>query len=269
VGGRSIIALPSTAKAGTISRIVPTLTDGAGVVTTRAEVDTIVTEYGIAELKGRTVRERALALISVAHPDFRADLLAAAKARHYVTLEQIEWPEGQRPYPVELISDARFGDLDIHFRPLRPSDERLLREFFYTHSAETVYYRYHSRLKSLQPQQIQQFCTIDYDQQMALAGFVTEGEAERMVAVGRYFVDPPPATSAEVAFTVHDALQGRGIGRYLLGRITAIARERSIDSFIAYVLPTNVRMLNVFQHAGLAMDSRLEKGVYTVTLRLA
>ncbi len=170
---------------------------------------------------------------------------------------------------VELISDARFGDLDIHFRPLRPSDERLLREFFYTHSAETVYYRYHSRLKSLQPQQIQQFCTIDYDTEMALAGFVTEGEAERMVAVGRYFVDPPPATSAEVAFTVHDELQGRGIGRYLFGRLTAVARERSIDSFIAYVLPTNVRMLNVFKHAGLAMNSRLEKGVYTVTLRLA
>src|SRR4029079_9744665 len=100
-------------------------------------------------------------------------------------------------------------------------------------------------------------------------GFGGGGEGEGMGAVGRFFVDPPPATSAEVAFTVHDELQGRGIGRYLLGRLTAVARERSIDSFIAYVLPTNVRMLNVFQHAGLVMDSRLAKGVYTVTLRLA
>ncbi|MEO6025957.1 MAG: GNAT family N-acetyltransferase [Candidatus Binatia bacterium] len=268
VGGRSIIALPSTAKSGTISRIVPALTEGAGVVTTRADVDTIVTEYGIAELKGRTVRERALALISLAHPDFRADLLAAAKARHFVTMDQIEWPENQRPYPVEYVSDTRFGDLNVHFRPLRPSDERLLRDFFYSHSAETVYYRYHSRLKSLSPQQVQQFCTLDYDTQMALAGFVTDGEAERMVAVGRYFVDPPPATSAEVAFTVHDELQGRGIGRYLLGRLAAIARERSIDTFIAHVLPTNTRMLNVFQHAGLAVESRLDQRLDTITLRL-
>ena len=269
-GGRSIIALPSTAKDGTISRIVPTLTEGAGVVTTRADVDTIVTEYGIAELKGRTVRERALALIGVAHPDFRHGLLAAAKARHFVTMEQIEWPEGRRPYPIDLLADARFGDLDVHFRPIRPSDERLLRDFFYTHSAETVYLRYHSRLKSLSPHQIQQFCTLDYDRQMAIAGFVPDGEAERMVAIGRYFVEPPPrANVAEVAFTVHDDLQGRGIGSWLLHRLTVIARERGVDTFVAYVLPTNVRMLNVFRDAALAMDSRLENGVYTVTLRLA
>ena len=270
LSGRSIIALPSTAKGGTVSRIVPTLTEGAGVVTTRADVDTIVTEYGIAELKGRTVRERALALISIAHPDFRHDLLAAAKARHLVTIEQIEWPKTQRPYPVELVSDARFGDLDVHFRPLRPSDERLLRDFFYTHSAETVYYRYHSRLKSLRPQQVQEFCTIDYDQQMAIAGFVRDGEAERMVAVGRYFVESPPREHvAEVAFTVHDELQGRGIGSWLLHRLLTIARERGIDTFVAFVLPTNARMLNVFRDAALTMDSRLEDGVYTVTLRLA
>jgi len=103
---------------------------------------------------------------------------------------------------------------------------------------------------------------------MALAGFVTDGEAERMVAVGRYFVDPPPATSAEVAFTVHDELHGRGIGRYLHGQLAAIARERAIDTFIAHVLPTNTRMLNVFQHAGLAVESRLDERVDTITLRL-
>jgi acyl-CoA hydrolase len=79
VGGRSIIALPSTAKAGTISRIVPTLTDGAGVVTTRAHVRTIVTEYGVAELFGRSLRERAAALIAIAHPDFRDELRASLR----------------------------------------------------------------------------------------------------------------------------------------------------------------------------------------------
>jgi GNAT superfamily N-acetyltransferase len=87
------------------------------------------------------------------------------------------------------------------------------------------------------------------------------------VAVGRYSADT--TTSAEVAFTVHDELQGRGIGRWLLRRLAAVARHHGIDTFVAYVLPTNARMLNVFQHAGLAMESRLEDGVYTVTLRLA
>ena len=72
--GRSIIALPSTAAGGTASRIVDHLREGAGVVTTRAHVRTVVTEWGVAELFGRSLRERAKALIEIAHPDFRADL---------------------------------------------------------------------------------------------------------------------------------------------------------------------------------------------------
>jgi acyl-CoA hydrolase len=82
--GRAIIALPSTAAAGTVSRIVPFLTDGAGVVTTRAHVRTVVTEWGVAELYGRSIGERARALIGIAHPDFRAELEAQARRTHYL-----------------------------------------------------------------------------------------------------------------------------------------------------------------------------------------
>ncbi|MDP9483530.1 MAG: 4-hydroxybutyrate CoA-transferase, partial [Chloroflexota bacterium] len=77
--GRSIIALPSTASGGSVSRISATLQEGAGVVTTRAHVRTVVTEWGVAEMFGRSLRERAAALISIAHPDFRADLTTAAR----------------------------------------------------------------------------------------------------------------------------------------------------------------------------------------------
>jgi acyl-CoA hydrolase len=82
--GQAIIALPSTAAGGTISRIAPVLAEGAGVVTTRAHVRTVVTEYGVAQLFGRSVRERAKALIEIAHPDFRTDLAAEARRRYHV-----------------------------------------------------------------------------------------------------------------------------------------------------------------------------------------
>jgi acyl-CoA hydrolase len=82
--GRALIALPSTAAKGTVSRIVPLLQEGAGVVTTRAHVRTVVTEYGVAELHGRTVAERARALIAIAHPDFRDDLMRHASRTHYL-----------------------------------------------------------------------------------------------------------------------------------------------------------------------------------------
>jgi len=73
-GGKAVIALPSTAKRGQLSRIVPTLDSGAGVVTTRAHAHYIVTEYGVANLRGKSIRERAQALIDIAHPDFREQL---------------------------------------------------------------------------------------------------------------------------------------------------------------------------------------------------
>lgn len=267
-GGRSIIAIESTAKGGTLSRIVPTLAEGAGVVTTRGDVHTVVTEYGIAELKGRSVRERALSLISIAHPDFRGELLAAARKRCLVAADQVPWPEKGRPYPVELEARERFGDAEVFFRPLRPADERLLREFFYSHSPETVYQRYGAPLKSLTPQQVQDQCALDYDAEMALAGFVRDGEGERIVALGRYELDRATGM-AEITFTVGEAFQGRGVGTWLFQRLIRVARDRGIRGFTGTVLAGNARMLGIFHKSGQPVESRLEDGKYRVVVRFA
>ena len=82
--GRAIIALPSTALDGRQSRIVPFLREGAGVVTSRGHVQTVVTEWGVAHLHGRSVTERTRALIGIAHPDFRDELTAAAHRTHFL-----------------------------------------------------------------------------------------------------------------------------------------------------------------------------------------
>ncbi|MGD9344465.1 MAG: acetyl-CoA hydrolase/transferase C-terminal domain-containing protein [Candidatus Aminicenantes bacterium] len=83
-GGKPIIALPSTAKGGELSRIVPYLKKGAGVVTTRADVKYVVTEFGVAFLHGKNLQERTKALIDIAHPNFRDDLIKEAKTRHLI-----------------------------------------------------------------------------------------------------------------------------------------------------------------------------------------
>ena len=80
-GGRSMIAMPATAKHGTVSRIVPIITEGSAVTTPRNDVNYVVTEYGIAQLKGKTLKERAKALIRIAHPSFRPYLMAEYKKR--------------------------------------------------------------------------------------------------------------------------------------------------------------------------------------------
>lgn len=92
-GGKAIIALPSTAKGGTVSRIVPTLKPGAGVVTTRGHVQYVATEYGVVDLAGQPLRRRAELLISITHPDFRPDLLAGLRERHR-SLASVTRPAG-------------------------------------------------------------------------------------------------------------------------------------------------------------------------------
>jgi acyl-CoA hydrolase/GNAT superfamily N-acetyltransferase len=265
-GGRSIIALESTAKGGTVSRIVPVLSEGAGVVTTRGDVNTVVTEHGIAELRGRTVRERALSLISVAHPDFRAELLAAAKNRKLVAMDQVPWPERGRPYPVELEERLEIGGASVLLRPLRPADERLVREFFYSHSPETVYQRYGAPLQSLTPRQIQDECALDYEAEMAIAGIAKNGEAERMIALGRYELDRASGL-AEVHLAVGESWRTRGLGGALLRKLAAVARERGIRGFTGRVQAGNSRMMGLFHRCGYPVESRLENESFQVVVR--
>lgn len=271
-GGKPIIALRSTAQDGAVSRIVPVLSEGAGIVTSRGDVHYVVTEHGIANLYGRTVRERALALISIAHPDFRHELLDAAKARHHVMPSQISLPEGGLPYPREAISEATLAECRrVLFRPLRPDDERALRDLFHSHSDETVYLRYGTAMKRLSPKQVQQFVTLDYEQRMAIGAFVAPSDApgaelDRLIGVARYDLDP--ATNlAECAFVVHDAFQGHGLGSQLLQLLMRYARSRRIAGFTAQVLAHNARMMRVFARSCSPMTSRLVEGNYEIAFR--
>ena len=142
-GGFSIIALPSTACRDTVSRIVPHLSRGAGVATTRADVNFVVTEYGIAELQGKSIYQRVMELAQIAHPQFRDQLIQAAKKRHYIFADQL--PPSQEDL---LFLEGYKSTLDladgrtIQFRPLLPSDELAYRNFFYSLKEETIYYRF-------------------------------------------------------------------------------------------------------------------------------
>ncbi len=261
-GGKAIIALPSTAQNGKVSRIVAQLSPGAGVVTTRGDVHYVVTEYGVAYLHGKSVQARALALISIAHPDFRAELLREAIKDKYVR-EELSDVEGRLIVgPSELRTSMVLDDgTQVNFRPIHPTDEPNVRDLFYALSQETVYYRYMTYMKRLPQKQIQNFVYVDHRTEVAIVGTVPEAHGEDIIAVGRYYLDTK-TNRAEVAFVVRDDWQNRGIGTFLLKHLITIARRNGIAGFTAEVLRDNKAMQTVFNRSGMKVKSHLSDNVY-------
>lgn len=265
-GGKPIIALPSTTSDGTISRIVPYLKKGAGVVTSRGDVHYVVTEYGAAYLHGKTMRERALALIQIAHPKFRPWLVSEAKVRKIVYLDQVE-PRIEAPaYPeqFERWIDLRDGGRAF-MRPLKLTDEPLLRDMFYKLSDASVHHRFFRQIKSLPHEKLQEFLRVDYEADMAIVVLTSAGADAEAIGIAHYSKDPR-TNFADAAFLVRDDHQGRGIGSILMDTLVEAAQMHGIAGFTADVLLDNAWMLRVFHKTGFSIESGLEEGAYRLRI---
>ncbi len=245
-GGFSIIALPSTAHNKRISRIVPHLSEGAGAATTRGDADFVVTEYGIAELKGKSIYQRVMELAQISHPKFREELIEVAKRRHYIFADQLPptrddllFLEG---YKSSLILK---NGKTVDFRPILPTDEFAYRNFFYSLQEKNIYFRFFYKMKLFSHEDLQkQWACVDYRKNMSIVGFAQKGGYKEVVAIGSY---AQAGESAEVAFVVREDFQGKGISSYLLEVLETIAKENDYKGFVASVLRENAAMLHVFK----------------------
>lgn len=275
-GGKAIICVKSTAMEGEISRIVPRLSEGAGVVTTRGDVDIIITEYGLATLHGKTIRERVLSLIAIAHPKFRNDLLEAAKKMLYVFEDQVPFQVKGTYFASEYEAREVFkgpdGEVEVHCRLIRPDDSDRIKELFYDLSEESVYFRFLTPLKSLQRQTLQDFYNVDQDADISIVAVVEpekEEGPERIIGAGRYVLNRN-TNQAEFALLVHDEFQHRGIGTFLLNQLMRIAKSKGVDAFMAYVHPRNQPMIRFIHKTGKVVESKLSLAdeEYIFTLKL-
>ncbi|RLC03318.1 MAG: acetyl-CoA hydrolase [Deltaproteobacteria bacterium] len=246
-GGFSIIIIPSTAQNGKISRIVPHLSEGAGVATTRGDIDIIVTEYGIAEMRRKSIYQRVMELARIAHPKFRKNLIEEAKKRHYIFPDQLPPTTqdllflDQYHYSIKLTNEKT-----VDFRPLLPSDEFESRHFYYSLQEDSIYYRFFNKRKVFSRDMLQkQWAQVDYRRNMTIIGLMQLGKRKQIVAIGSYA--EADEDCAEVAFLVKEKLHGMGIGSYLLEILETIAKENHYKQFLATVLAENRKMLNVFK----------------------
>jgi GNAT superfamily N-acetyltransferase len=251
---------------GKISRIVPYLSPGSGVVVTRGDIHYVVTEYGIAYVHGKSIRDRAMMLINIAHPNFRAELLEAAKKQGYIyqdqTLPVVLYPKEYETYWTDKKGTS------IFFRPVKATDERAIQDLIYNLPEQDIFTRFFHSLKSFPHKVAMPFAAIDYNDKMAIAAVTGKEEPEsreQIVAIGRYFRDPH-SNFAEVAFTTHQDWQNRGIGTFLLRYLIRIAREKNIRGFTADVLSGNKPMMQVFSKTGYPLTTHLDADVYELRI---
>ena len=267
--GKAIVALNSVDKEGRSNIVIRHAWETDNTHSTLGVVKYIVTEYGVANLFGKSIRERVLAMIDIAHPDHRESLLEQAKAMNYVYADQIYIARHAAQYPAMLETRKSLKDrLEVKIRPIKPSDEDMMRQLFYNFSDESKYFRYFANKPVMPHKEMQKYVNIDYQDTLSIVAIVEKGRNERIIAEARYAYGKQEGAH-EVAFIVDEDFQGKGVATFMLNYLIKIARNRGIGEFIAYVLPRNEAMLKVFEKAKVPITRSFDSDAILVRLNLA
>ncbi|CAO0821263.1 4-hydroxybutyrate CoA-transferase [Desulfarculales bacterium] len=243
--GKSILMLPSTTMDSRSSQIVPTLGDTA-VVIPRGDVQYVATEYGRVNLFGKSIQERALALISIAHPDFRDELFEQAKAAGYLGPERTTFDAIHGIYPLQLEEERLYGDIAVLFRPSKPVDERMIQEHFYNLQLKDVISRFFHEKTSFVRTDVASASQTDYINNLTILAVAGEPGFEKVIAIGNYFLNDAN-NLAEVAFSVSSHWQGKGLSSVILRKLTEAAHNNGIQGLVAYTSPQNHNMIKLFK----------------------
>ncbi|HJO63056.1 MAG TPA: GNAT family N-acetyltransferase [Desulfobacterales bacterium] len=243
--GKSILILTSTSRDGTKSRIVPTLNDTA-VVVPRGDIHYVVTEYGAVNLFGKSIHERALAMISIAHPDFRDELFQTAKNMNLLNAKRRRSHFSHGVYPFKIEETREIDGEVVTIRPVKPVDQRRIQEHFYNLDKKDVISRFFHDKSSFVRDEMEELSQIDYIKNLTLVAIIGEFGFGRVVAVGEYLFDTEE-NNAEIAFSVNRDFQGKGIGKILIRELAEAARENGISGMHAYTSSRNKPMVKLFK----------------------
>ncbi len=243
--GKVLFVLRSVDQSGESNIVISHHRDDERYRSTLSAARYVVTEYGVATLFGKSVRERALSMIEIAHPDHREKLFNEAKELGYLYSDQI-YKSIAANYPKEIETVKSFKDgLELQIRPIKASDEDMMRRLFYKFSDESKYYRYFTHVRVMPHKNMQKYLSVDYDRIVSIVAVMHRGNTERIVAEARYAAYPDGKTY-EMAFLVDEGFQGKGVATFMARYLIKIARDRGIEKLSASVLTENSKMLKVF-----------------------
>jgi acyl-CoA hydrolase/N-acetylglutamate synthase-like GNAT family acetyltransferase len=267
--GKNILALQSTTRGDEASRIVPALKEGAGVTLTRGDLHYVVTEYGIAYLHGKNIRERAMSLIAIAHPQFRPWLIEEAKKRALIYPDQAFLPGEKGEYPEHLETyRTTKQDVQLLLRPVKISDEPIIKDFYYSLSDKSIYRRFLSIRRYLPHKELQKhFVVIDYTREMAILA-IRRNEGKDVVAGLAQYCIVENSLSAEISIVVRDEYQSKGIGSELLSYLVVVAKNQGLHTFTADILPDNLPVFRLIEKLGLKYERKWESGLIHIIIYL-
>ena len=248
--GKPIICLYATDETGT-SNIRATLGANDAVTIPRANVHFVVTEFGIASLAGKSLEERALALIEVADPRHRASLLDEARAQGLIARAYRAF--NNDAYGVEDERSVPTPRGAVTLRPARLADVPALQRLFHHCAADEIYLRFFRYLRSLSIEEALRLCTGDHAIDAAFVAVVGDREAERVIGSACLFGEPT-TRMAEVGYLVDREWQGMGLGKALQALLIARAKAMRLRGLTAQVLTVNGRMLGLARASGLEVE---------------
>jgi GNAT superfamily N-acetyltransferase len=264
-GGKSIMMLPSTRRNGTRSRIVPLLGDTA-VVVPRGDVHYVVTEYGAVNLFGKNLQERAMALIGLAHPDFRDELFQSARSMGLLSPKRTLVESIHGIYPRKLEETIEITGEKVTLRPARPVDARRIQEHFYNLDKEDVVSRFFHEKTTFLQDEIEEVSHVDYVKALTVIALVGEFGFWEVIAVGQYLLESAE-NMAEVAFSVARPWQGRGLGKILIRKLADAARENGISGLMAFTTVGNQAMIQLFEALPYRVHTTVENEVVELRCR--
>lgn len=266
-GGKSILMLFSTSETeeGLQSNIVPHLNDYV-VVVPRGDVHYVVSEYGAVNLFGKSIQERVVAMISIAHPQFREELFEAAKERGLIGAERSLGEAAKAVYPIQLEETLSINGENITIRPSKPVDERRIQEHYYSLPKEDILTRFFCQKTIFARTEIESRSQNDYVNDLTLVAVVGDFGFGRVVAVAES-MKLDNENLSEVAFSVSEEYQGKGLGTFFLKKLAAVARENGIAGLIAYTFPTNKAMIRLFKTLPYKVKTVYEDGDLVLSCR--
>jgi acyl-CoA hydrolase/ribosomal protein S18 acetylase RimI-like enzyme len=256
--GKSIIVISARSIDDKISRIIPK-SDVGSILVPKGYVSYVVSEFGMVNLFGKNIEERAMAMISLAHPDFRDELFHTAQESGLIDRNRSLNESLFGVYPARMEETRVYDGLEVTFRPAKQVDGRLIQEHFYNMDEKDVQTRFFGIRRSFYREDMEDMFQVDYIKNLSIVAVTGEVGFEKVIGLGMYVLDE--GTVAEVAFSVAKEWQGKGVASVLIEKIAEAACETGITSLVAYMLSTNKGMIKLFNKLPYKVETSLEEGM--------